>query len=299
MLDSIIKNIKDIKKYTDERMKIPFMYIIFSITLFLFFNTDFIEMIDISSWFPNSIEKIILTFVNLLYSKYLIIIAILLIILIVIMFITEKDVFRKLLPKDISYTDSTTDSWNEYAAIRRVSSIIIDIYTNIWIIYFTINVLFNKYNYSKNFFLAANNPLIKNNYISENTLLIMNILLFLNIAVLIIFIIRSLFRINTQSNQFGIYEDDFYAYYQINDFIHKTSSGSKYKTIILKDKYAKTSSYYLVTAQINRSTYNENNFKLEKYIHNPRYKIIDKSDSLNDIIYHFNTLKNSEPMSDN
>lgn len=178
-------------------MNIPFSYIIFLGATLLLFRPQYIEVLDVSGWAPDSIRMIILDLVNFIYSNIWTVFLALIIVFIFLVLLTELNIITKILPKKIYYKNKTEESLNPYSAIRRILHMLISLITTCWIYYFTFNILFNEHNFAQNFLLhspvGVDNELLVSGYLTENNLGLMKVLFWLNIIVAMYFLVRSLF----------------------------------------------------------------------------------------------------------
>lgn len=296
-MGDIINHIKDVKKYSEGRLNIPFNYVVFLFTLLLVWQPDYIELIGAPRWVPASIKIILLDLANSIYSNYfLIFITSVGVLIILILLLDNTNIINKILPKDINLIDNTTISWNQYSAINRLIYIIKVLSTTWWIYYFFINTIFNENNYVNNFFgfTRLNNELIVSGYMSVCELTIMNVLLWINVLTTVYFVTRSLFEIKIPTKEYYIKSDNINYYIQLNSFQQKNSIGDKIEILILKAKYRKEPRYLLISVKIAQLKENLNDIQTEMSsisIPNRIYKVIDSSDNLDDITYHFESLK--------
>lgn len=222
-MGTFIEQMKQIKEYTDKHIKIPFAYILFMVDIFLLYNTKYIDLIDVESWLPYNIKKILLDLANGLYRKvFVILIALTVLVFILSLLTSYTSIFRYILPKDVKYTDDTADSWNEYSAIEKICGIIIKLGTTWWIYYFLINIFLNQYSYAENFFISQdvgeqlNNKLVSSSYISSENLGFMNILYYVNVVITIVWIVKALFEIRIPTDKYSIKFEDLHHYIEIN-----------------------------------------------------------------------------------
>jgi len=295
-MSTLIENIKQIKNYTDKHIKIPFPYILFIVDVFLLYNTRYIDLIGMANWLPNNIKNILLGVTNELYGKVFLIMSVLLIaVLILSLLASYTSVFRYILPKDVEYIDDTTVSWNEYSAIRKVSGIIIRLGTTWWIYYFSINIFLNQHFHVETFFISKDvgeqldNILVNSSYISAKNLEFMNTLYYLNIVITIVWIVKALFEIRIPSDKYSIKFKDLSHYIEINSF-KSTRNNNQIK--ILKTKYSKKEKYLIIEGDFESGSPFSNKNSDNIPMHKRAYKILNLSENLSDIIYHFESLQN-------
>lgn len=304
MIKSVIEQVKEAKKLAEETVNIPLTYVLFLVSCFLMWKPEYIELINVSKWVPNNIEKIILGILNLVYSHFISISVSIYLCLLLVMFLSEKTrFFNKILPKDVEYTNNTTVIWSEYNAIKRLILIFIRMITQFWVYYFMINILFNPYKFSENFFIIKenfqyNNELVINNYLTEDTLAMMNILFIVNALCAVYFVLRALFEIRTTTNDFYLKSEDMNHFIKINSFIEIANTKEMYETSILKNRFRKKSEYLLVNVQLSERKLESFGYKREQeWVINEIpygkrvFEIINSADNLSDIIYHFEALK--------
>lgn len=296
-MKEVLQNIKQIEKWSERTVNIPFHYILFLIALFLMWKPNYIVMLDVKGWLPDPLYKFTLNFVNEIYSHLILIIIVLFILTIVLICLSEyTSIFNKLLPKDKKFTDNTILSWNQYSFIRKVMKLMINLLSIFWIYYFLINITFKDI-YASNFFNYVKpheNELITSGYITELNLSLMNMLFWLNIIVTIYLVIRALFQIRTPNHKLHIEYGDFDGklgnrYINLNMFVAKLDEKTT-RIAILKDMHMRTPMFYLVKQQFYRDDFER--MGVNSLLNNKKhYKIINTSANLDEIIYHFEFLK--------
>ncbi|WP_193065149.1 hypothetical protein [Oceanobacillus oncorhynchi] len=302
-MQNLINQVKEVRDFSQKIVNIPFSYIIFLAATLLLWKPKYIEIIDASRWVPDDIRFIILDLFNSIYSNLWAIQIGLLIVLIILIVLSEKHIFEFILPKDIFYKDDTVDSWNEFTAIGRLIRIMISLVTTCWIYYFAFNILFNEHNFAQNFLLRdshkVNNELIDTKYLTLPFLEMMNGIFWLNILFAIYFIVRAIFVLRMPSNKDFLRTNEVLWYPRLNSFQHKNSMGELFETSIYKRKSKKSSEFLLVKAQCSKYGYHSNGINKDKFLNvkkipanNRSYKIINHSESLSEITYHFDSLKN-------
>ena len=294
----VIEKMQEIKKYTDKTIKIPFSYLIFGVSVLLLCNTKYIAYIDANEWLPLNIRNVVLGIVNMVYGNIGTILIVLGALFVALTLIARyTNIFSVVLPRDIEYIDGTTTSWNEYSATRRILGIILRLMTTWWVYYFLISILFNEHSYAKNFFLLPQskatyenwgpiNELIETNYISFWNLKIMNGLFGLNVVIAIAWILRALFEIKINTEISYIDRGKLNRYIVINDFEKDSGENS---VMLLKTKNLRTEKYFLVEGKAESSIRYQslNGGTSQKIV----YNILDSSENLSDIRYHFDALR--------
>lgn len=302
-MKSIIDSIKETKKLSEGIINISFHYVIFLITLFLVWQPNYVKLIAASSWVPENIEMFLLGIVNLIYQNIIPIYLTLAIILVILLLITKlTNIFDKILPEDMSYSNHMKISWNQYSAMNKIIRLIINLATVFWIYYFLINVFFNPNNYVENLFRndskLAENELITTGYMTNIDLELMTLFLWLNIIITVYLVVRSLFEIKVPISNNIIKTENIKFYIELNSFQQKNRNDEENEIIILKDKYHNKPYFYLVNVQLTRQEPVEVNDTIKKVnrvlpYHKRIYKVINYSRDLNEIIYHFNYLTNN------
>lgn len=293
-MKDILNNIKYIRKWSEDTINISIHYVIFIITLFLVWQPKYIQMLDVESWIPSKFQTIVLSLVNDLYNNSLKVIAILFILIVIISLVTNyTSFFERILPGPINYVDGTVVKWNAYSTINRLGRIIISLLTTFWIYYFLINVLLNKYGFSENFFNVNVNDLFQNElilqgYMTAKQLEWMNGLFVLNVAILLYLVIRAFFQIRIPDFTSFINTHDLHSKYVI---LNKNESEDKaIEIMIVKELYIKKPKFYLISEE--QKEYN--NLEKKDFLNrskNPIYKVLNKSEDLEEIKYHFEYVK--------
>jgi len=302
VLNNLITNLKKTKELSENVINIPFHYIVFFFALFLMWQPQYVKLIDATSWVPENIKNIMLNVVNLVYFNIIPIFGTLVIILVVLSLLANStNIFDKILPKDVDFNNNTTISWNQFSAINRVIGFSVNLATVFWIYYFLINILFNRYNYVENFLINDSNlfenELITTGYMTSSNLEIMNLLFWLNIMVSVFLVVRSLFEIKIPTRKY--YIDNISFYIQINSFHQKNGNGNKFQILIVKDKYQNKPYFYLVSVVVvmQKREFIDSDIRTTNVtvpLHQRVYKVLNYSRNLDEIIYHFDSLKNDE-----
>ncbi|PIC94687.1 hypothetical protein CSV69_15370 [Sporosarcina sp. P26b] len=295
-MQNIISTYKEYVKFSNENINIPIHYIIFLISMFLMYNPSYIDLINANSWVPSNIRDILLGVFDLIYSNIFLIYIVLMILFTSIYTLDKINIFNKILPNDEQFTDGTKVSWNQISALHRIIKCGIILITALWIYYFAINVLFNPGNYINNFFDENIYDFSETGYYDNIHSTFMQTLYYLNLVILICFIIRSLFQIKIPVSKYTLNNDHLSYYIEINFYSCTPSMGQEKRIVIMKDKYAKKSNYYLI--EEHAKPYNEPNINLIKGTIAPSlkrpniksYEVKNVSRDLNEIIYHFDQL---------
>ncbi|MBO0424077.1 hypothetical protein [Enterococcus plantarum] len=153
MIKSVVEQVKEVKKLTEDTVNIPLTYLIFLSSCFLLWKPKYISLVNVFRWIPNNIREIILGLFNVLYSNIILVFIALFGAVVVITLLSEyTSILDKLLPDEVEYMDNTEVSWNQYSAIRRLVSIVFTLALPIFVYYFTTNVLLNQNNFVETFF---------------------------------------------------------------------------------------------------------------------------------------------------
>lgn len=284
-------------------MNIPLTYLVFLVSCFLIWKPEYISLLNISSWVPENIKEIIFGISNLVYSNIILIMIVLIICMIGVSLLAKyTNIFEKILPKDVEYTNDTVVMWNEYSAIRRILSIITNLIMPLFVYYFTLNVLFNPYNFIENFFkkstFQVENELINGGYLTENTLSILNIFFGINVFYTVFLVLRALFEIRVSTNKSFLEANNLKLYIKVNSFSEKNELDEEFETIILKSKYGKRVEFLLVNVQLYKRYYKpirygkECQWIVDKVPPGEKFfNILDRGENLPDIVYHFDILK--------
>lgn len=279
METNTIDQIKKVKKFVESTANFPLTYCIFLGTCLLLWKPKFIFLINISSWFPTNIRVIILEVLSLVYSNIILIITTLICCIIIIYLLTtHTPLFNILLPKEKLCEDDITIFWSGYLAVNKLITILVNLVTNIFVYYFTINVLFNPYNFINNFFINETAPeknnLILEGYLTVGSLSLLNFFFTINALITIFLLVRALFETSTITDKHSLSSNDLLLYTKVNSFLEKSDS----EILILKKNYGKKAEFLLANKQIFNSG-------------KESYQILDNSDNLPDIVYHFDALK--------
>lgn len=297
MINEIVSQIEKIKEMTESHFNIPMKYILLFFSCFLVWNPKYISYINIVDWFPEILRIIVYEFFNIIYSNFVVIILTFSFILLVLLTLADHtSFFRKVLPKSVDHGNGTIVSWNETSAAIRLVSIIRLLFFDIFIYYFAFNVIFNINNFVDNFFILHHIQ-EKQEWISKNVLLsaslfFLNIVLFLNILSGVYYIMKALFEVKS-TDKYSLNSSDINSYIFINSFSTKNSLKEEFKILILKNKYSTKAEFLIVEVKIYEYKIEDDLIESVKKIphHSRRYKILDKSENLEEIIYYFKVLK--------
>lgn len=281
---------KELKSIFLKKIKIPFIYILFLVDCFMLWKPEYISLINASAWVPDNLQKVLLTFFNFIYNHFLYLIIPLIIIIIIIGTIFEYTNFFRFLPKPVEMINGETKSWNPMSAIRKIIDFIFLLSTDYWIYWLTLNIFLNPHQFITNFMNTDNatNQLIKNKFLTADTLSIHYLLFFVNTAIAIVYVSKFIFEIRVPTNIYSIQHKNLDMYIEIASF---EKNGTN--TMILKPKYNKKVQYLLVHGD-------SRNYGISSKLHvgnkeipysKKSSKIINSSDNLSEIIYHFEYLK--------
>ncbi|MDR9833574.1 hypothetical protein [Staphylococcus coagulans] len=254
---NLMTHYKKFKKDIEERFSIPLHYVIFGILLIMWFLN--IPIDKLISFIDEEFKFKILYAFSLVYNHILLCTLIIFFLIFIIIIIFDKLNMNRFVPPDKEYVDGTKGSINYMSAINRLINIYISIFTKYWIYYFLALVLIN------------NGKFI---YLNETSIYLNNILMIFNIILLFLHIIRSIFVLKMRVDDllFRINQHDLEEYYNI--------LNEKNGYVIVKPEYRKMTNYYLLKID---DRYNDSKF----------YKVINRSKSLDEIIYNFDYLTNN------
>lgn len=294
-MNNLIQGLKDVKSILNKNIRIPFIYIVFLFDLILLSCNNVRLIFKINGFIPNNIKKLLLQITDLFNQFSSGIIIFLVISFLSFLFAAEylSKYFDKIRPKNIYFDDGTVGSWNIIAPVKRIFKIILFIMTYLFIICLTVELLIKDYN-SLNFSLLLNK-----NY------LITYLSLFTCFSLLFFYTLKSLFYIEIKDYRNFIELNNINMYIVINSskISHKSddelTNDSKYnkEIVMLKNKYSEKTQYILGIKKtliensniMNMNTKNTSDLKNLKQ--NQGVYIKNRSDNFDEIIYHFNALK--------
>lgn len=297
-MKEVFSGVHNTIKWSEKNTNVPIHYILFLIILFFVWKPKYIIILGAENWLPIPLQRFMLSFVNEVYSNIFVIITVLVIFSIILFVLSEyTPILDKLLPDKERITDNEMLSWNQVSAINKIIKIIKDLLSTYWIYYFLINIILNKHNYVVNFFkydTLSQNSLITENYITEFNFIFMNGIFWINVLVAIYFVVNALFQIKIPfytSDIKGIEIDRYYGrkYIMLNKFVTKGDERSK-EIAILKGRHEETPIFYLVIQRLQSDVSTTRNLKINSNI-DVTYKVINSSVNLDEIIYHFEFLK--------
>lgn len=257
-MENIMSQVKEVKKFS-KKFNIPLTYIVFLCSIFLSWKPKYITLIGASNWVPENVKEISLGIFDLIFSNFFKILGILSILLVIILILDKNNLFNNIFPAPIRKVNDTETSWNQYSAIKRLFSLLINLNTRFYVFYFFLNILFGR----------------DEKVLPENFLVVQQPLFYLNLLLVLFYLLQALFKIRTPIEDNVLPAEELILYIEINTFKY----SSKKRILILKKKSGKKEAFRLVKEDAKEES-------LGKV-----YVILDKSDSLSDIVYHFNALK--------
>jgi|GEM_PF-6927395 len=296
MLRDLIAGIKNVQNITLKRYNFPLTYVLFLGICVLLWRPKYIERIDVTKWLSDESVYLVLSVFNGVYSHLGSLLIFLSILWFIIVILIEKtSFFSIILPKQKEYRDDSTVMWNEYSALNRIGYIFIGLISYGFIYYLLVNVLFNPYNFSKNFFNVFNsihsNPIITSGYLSQTNLVLLNIVFIANVIRVIGLLTQVLFKTRNNSDYKSLQFYDEYFFTRINSFSEKNKNNELFETVILKKMYG-APKYFLVNVQLTSNmSLKENHFPEKIEPSKRRYHILDQSENLSDIVYFFDCLQ--------
>lgn len=251
---NLMTHYKKFKKDIEDRFSIPLHYMILGILLIMRFLN--IPVDKLTSFLDEEFKFKILYAFSIAYNHIFLCVLIVFLFIFIIIIIFDKLNMNRFVPPDKEYVDGIKGSLNYVSAIKRLINILFLIFTKYWIYYFFALVLIN------------NGKFI---YLSEKSIYLNNIIMIINVLLLLLYIIRSVFVLKMPVDDllFQINQHELEEYYII--------LNEKKGYVIVKPEYRKMTNYYLLKID---DRYNDSKF----------YKVINKSKSLDEIIYNFDYL---------
>jgi hypothetical protein len=200
---------------------------------------------------------------------------------------------EKITPKPITYVDGTADEWNVYTGARKFFKLAFFLSTQGWIYYFFMNLLLNP-EFAINFrqgwsiFNSSDGQVQPWETTYQNVPNIMFWLFGLNVLILLFWILRALFVIRTRTDDHFLDVKLMGSYLLLNSF-EEHYLDEKFEIQILKNKRMKKTKFLIIRMKIipNRVYLKAEDFpKPEK-----SYPILNKSENFEEVLYHFNALK--------
>lgn len=294
-----MKLLIEVYKNMLKRKNIPIHYIVFLIAIFLIWKQEYITKLDTRTWMPKPIQDIMYSLLNELYLNIVWLIVVLITLYsVTLVLIKYTPVFNRLTSKKIELTDNTVLTMNPYSFVSRLMKLVIHLLTTFWIYYFLINVIINKNNFIDNFFNIKEplqNELIISGNTTETNLILMNILFYLNLIMLLFWIYISLFQLKTpkktlfiETKKIGM-SSSCNKYVKLNMF--KKEDGEVTEIAILKDRHSEIPVFYLVKLNTENEKPRTKGENVVPRNIDKNYEVINSSDNLNEIIYHYKSLK--------
>lgn len=232
---------------------------------------------------PSAIKSFILQFGNLIYSNILVILFIMLLIALVFYGISKmlpvlqsSEKIEIPITEEVLYADGSVELFSPTLPSSRIFGLMQDLIIDCWVLFFFVQTAFGN-------FEGSCYPLFANDG-SQNSHLIANLLFILNCIVAICDMVRYLFHIRykTHINYISI-SDLSKKYILINTKDNKTLNK---EYILVKTKYQFVPVFLIGERSSSESTNqsNHNNSKL------PSYSVVNETENVNEIIYHFDNL---------
>lgn len=294
-MDNIIDNWSKLKKITEETIKVPFSYMVFTFLNILIYSGKGQKFSDIIIS-NQSIKKLLILLSELLsiiYNNYVSIFLTITLTALLILGLFEKTNIFSRLPDDVEFTDGTVISWNPVSAVKNLFSLMFSLSTDYFIFYCLL------------LFVVAPKKYIVDNYLIFYENLdysnLLNILLRFNGLILFYFILRALFVIKYREEKRYLKYSS--RYNTISSF-SVSSDRDTIKYIIVRDGYY-FSDYYLLRVETHKSKFKKRIGGPSRYgeiihkewikeeISEPKriYQILDKGENLSDIVYYYDELK--------
>ncbi|WOO88000.1 hypothetical protein RZE82_03460 [Mollicutes bacterium LVI A0039] len=233
---NIIKNLMDVDKSIKEKFKIPTLNLLFIVCLYLWYTIDKFNTYNLFDFVPENWITFIFASFNKIYSNfgYLFIFAIFF--TVITQIVHHKTKYYIFLPKSKELKDGTQESWNILAAQNDIISIIGQIGTNMFIIYFSASVLFfeptSKYNMLK----------VMEEVKGFN---IYTLLLCVNTIITFWYIIKKFYIIHLPSSNLSL-DDRQFSYCKV---IARTENVGKHSSLYLCCHYRNSQDYIVLIKQ--------------------------------------------------
>lgn len=272
--------VKEISASIKKLTTIPFYVLLFICSCFLIAVPEYSERFNTIIKLPGNVKDILLRLIAMVYSHYLLIVSSLLIISILISFFLDKLYRYKFLWEDtINYKKDTVNVFNPYTALRRTKDFVQNITTKYFCYSLIFYLLFDQKNFTKQFFNLNSFPRESNlsmgQYLSQDTMIVIYGLFIVNICVTGYSIFNAVFVLEVSMYGTSLTKEDLLRYIPLNTFRSKDEEFT-----VLKSKYSEKVKFILVMKMLQSTE-----------VKNEAYIIIDISDNLSDIDYHFKAVK--------
>jgi hypothetical protein len=253
---------KKAEEYYKKNIGIPILKIIFLVMLF--FNLNKIDISFLFKWVPSNIINLLVQFYEFVFSniKFLIILGV--IVSVIICILGHFNVYPK--KEDYRNIDGTMNGYNYISAIRKIISLFIWIFTDLWTVKFIINTVRKEW---LDFSIVNNIDVI---------------CLAVNIIILLFIFKDKLYSISYSRKLFPPkieYSDIFSLYLILNKVIIEDV-----EYFILKDDFVKDTIYILIKVEKVNNKRDENSLLSKKYV-----RILNQSTRFDEIKYMFDNLE--------
>ncbi|WP_438830992.1 hypothetical protein [Streptococcus pluranimalium] len=295
-MENIVASWEKLKKVTEEYIRIPMLYILFiALNIFIYLEKGHkISSLLTSNFVLKNLFDLVLGSLSMIYGNYLNIVLFLFIVVGLVLLLFEKTSLFDLLPEDVEYTNGYTESWNPISAAKRLFSLILNLSTNLFIIYISILFIIDP-----DKFFIENNFIVIKKVMGETSI---NFLWYLNYIIVIFMIHRSLFVIKYKADKHYLKLSG--SRYSVISSFNVSNEWKTICTMIVKDTY-NFKQYYLLEGETHRREQKEMKVpsfgkshekqvyweKVEIPIAKRSYKILDKSENLSDIVYYYDEFK--------
>lgn len=272
-MENIVNVYKELQKYFDEKIKIPFVYVLFSINILIIYNV--IKVPDYSNFISTNILNafritgdFILDYGDALYDK----IICLWIGGTVVYYLIEFIDSRVNIPKreDIKYTDGTTSEVSYYVGGLRIWKFLLWMSTGIWIYYITLKTIMGE-------------SVDLTSSIGNQFLFFINLFFLSNYVYNILFDVRKKELKLIKISQLGGYR------YTILNF--KAIENIKKEYFLMKDNISDEVRYYIVSKDSDSNGFRNVGSEYNKEDKAKYVKIHNESTSLEEVMYHFNNIE--------
>ncbi|GAB2027980.1 hypothetical protein [Lactovum odontotermitis] len=290
-MEKVISSVKEVRKYIDGLLDLPFRCWVFLVALLLSKHSEIVESINANNWFPKNLNEAIKLLFALVFDNILCIVLTLICLVVLISvlhwlsFCLPERIQKKLFPDPIVFLSGKTQYFYESIAINRIGNILLEILTGLWSCYFLFSTLFSE-----------TNILELNTHIGAIDLKTNGLIFWINVLYLIVKLRLALFVYMHEEEPRNIDGGKIDDYINIAIFDYTSviaSKEEKFEIRIIKGRYFKKNKYRIVKAK--RTNNSEEYLKKHKDNKIPisqlHYKIINSSDDFEEVRYQFEEMK--------
>lgn len=252
---------KKAEKYYNKNIGIPILKIIFLVMLF--FNLNKMDISFLFKWVSSDIINLFVQFYEFIFSNIIVLIILGAIVSIIIYILGYFNVYPK--EEDYRNINGTMNGYNYIYAIRRIISLFIWIFTDLWTVKFIINT-------------------IRKEWLDFSIVDINIICLTVNVIILLFIFKDKLYSTSYSRKLFPPkidYSDIFSLYLILNKVIIEDV-----EYFILKDDLVKDTIYILIRVEKVNNKRDENSSLPKKYV-----RIFNQSTRFDEIKYMFDNLE--------